>query len=135
MIKRNIGWMCIITGAILTFCLSACQATPEALIVHQKDTEALMEKIYTEDETVIDESDTFATNENKETKNDYRIIEHTTLKMELENGVYLSVDKDLISPNTDGFPIVTYKRKVLTDEDISNITEVLLQGNTLHELP
>jgi|GEM_PF-7132564 len=122
----------IIVCILIAFIMSGCQATPEDLIVQQKDTDELLEKIYAEDEPESADSDPVETEADEERTDEYRAIDHASFDMELVNGIKLSVDNDLLVPDKETFPIVTYKRKVFTDEDINCITELFLKGNNLY---
>jgi len=88
--------------------------------------------IYAEDEPEVANTDTVEPEADEQITDEYRVIDHASFDMELVNGIELSVDNDLFVPNKESFPIVTYKRKVFTNEDIKRITDLFLKGNNLY---
>ena len=118
--------------------MSACQPTPEELIVQNKADGELMDKI---EATAVENTATVApttetTQENvpEETKdNGYKVIGHETFEQTLVNGMHLVADADVEIPDTEKFPIIKFRRKEFSQEDLDNILNTLIGDKQLYE--
>jgi hypothetical protein len=130
-----------VTAAIfaLVFCfllLSACQPTPEELIVQNKADGELMDKI---EATAVESTATAApisetTQENEQAVDDvYKVIGHEIFEQTLVNGMHLVADADIIMPDTETFPVVKYRRKQFSQSDLDNVTDALIGDKPLYE--
>ena len=123
---------------ILMILMSACQPTPEELIVQNKADGELMDKI---EATAVENTATAApttetTQENvqEEQKDDvYKVIGHETFDQTLVNGMRLVADADVIMPDTETFPVVKYRRKQFSQSDLDNILNTLIGDKQLYE--
>ena len=118
--------------------MSACQPTPEELIVQNKADGELMDKI---EATAVENTATAApiyetTQENvqEETKDvGYKVIGHETFEQTLVNGMHLVADADVEIPDTEKFPIIKFRRKEFSQEDFDNILNTLIGDKQLYE--
>ena len=121
---------------IIMMFMTACQPTPEGLIVQNKADGELMDKIETTAvNTVTSEpiSETTQENVQEEQKDDvYKVIGHETFDQTLVNGMHLVADADVIMPDTETFPVVKYRRKQFSQSDLDNILNTLIGDKPLY---
>ena len=121
---------------IIMMFMTACQPTPEGLIVQNKADGELMDKIETTAmDTVTSEpiSETTQENVQEEQKDDvYKVIGHETFDQTLVNGMHLVADADVIMPDTETFPVVKYRRKQFSQSDLDNILNTLIGDKPLY---
>lgn len=118
--------------------ITACQPTPEELVVQNKADGELMDKI---EATAVENTATAApiaetTQENvqEEEKDDgYKVIGHESFEQTLVNGMHLVADADVAMPDTESFPIIKFRRKEFSQEDLINAVNVLIGNKTLFD--
>ena len=110
--------------------VTACQPTPEDLIVQQKNDGELMEAIQSTAEPVSEVPSEVASPEEGLT---YKVVDHQSFTEELVNGITLTADADIMMPDVAGYPVVTYRRKVFTQGDVDRILQVLIDAKPLYQ--
>ena len=134
--NMKIGFLVIyiVVVAILGSFITACQPTPEELIVQNKADDELMEAINSENPTVTSTTSTDL-QEQAQTKEilDYKIINYVEFEEELSNGVKLEANSDITIPDVESFPVVSYKRKELTQAVVDNMIQAAIGDSVLYE--
>jgi len=114
-------------AVIIIACIaSACQPTPDDLIVQNKKDDELMDKIDTSDgaEDIGTPQTGIA---------DYISVDHLNFSDELTSGLLLNTDADVMMPDVDSYPILNFKRKQFMGDDLDMALKTLLDGRTLYE--
>ena len=121
---------------ILMILMSACQPTPEELIVQNKADGELMDKI---EATAVESTAAAApiaetTQENAQEEDDgYKVIGHETFEQTLVNGMHLVADVDVEIPDAEAFPIIKFQRREFSQEDLDNVLNTLIGDKKLYE--
>ena len=123
---------------IIMIFMTACQPTPEELVVQNKADGELMDKIEAtagmDPATAAPISETTQENAQKEEKdNVYKVIGHETFEQTLVNGMHLVADADVIMPYTETFPVVKYRRKQFSQSDLDIVLNTLIGDKQLYE--
>ncbi len=106
--------------------LSACQPTPEVEPVAQKDSEALIERVEVAEEGVADMAKAPET----------RHITRALTEVSQKTGIDITIDADVVLPETDAIPVARVKNGPLDVSVLENIWKTL--GNSsgmLTDLP
>ena len=104
---------------------TACQQTPEKLIVQQKDKNELMDAV---------QSTASTENGLLETNSETDILEHWNDIVESGKGtVKLMIDADVIIPANTQIPVVSLVPKGFSQKEVSNITKMLIGNNKLYQ--
>ena len=115
-----------ITLLMAFFLLSACQPTPEVEPVAQKDSEALIERVEVAEEGVADMAKAPET----------RHITRALTEVSQKTGIDITIDADVVLPETDAIPVARVKNGPLDVSVLENIWKTL--GNSsgmLTDLP
>ncbi len=98
--------------------LSACQPTPEVEPVAQKDSEALIEQVEVAEEGVADMAEA----------PESRHITRELTEVSQRTGIDITIDADVVLPETDAIPVARVKDGSLDMSVLENIWEIL--GNS-----
>ena len=126
----------LITTIIL---LSACQKTPEELIVQNKADDELMKAVNEQaNENPGETPEPTEQDEGSGTMSRaaaYKTVDHVTFTEELSNGFEVNADADINVFDTQNMPIISYRRKEFTQEFVENAFNVLLGDKPFYEIP
>lgn len=111
---------------IIACVASACQPTPEDLIVQNKKDSELMDKIGTDNGAEHNGTPQVGIAE-------YVSVDHLNFSDELTNGLILNTDAYVLIPDVDRYPIVNFKRKQFMDDHLDTVLDTLLDGKTLYK--
>jgi hypothetical protein len=124
---RFTGLIPVLAVIMIFACVaSACQPTPEDLIVQNKKDSELMDKIGTDNGTEHNQIPQAGIAE-------YVIVDHLNFSDELTSGLILNADADVLMPDVDNYPIMNFKRKQFMDDDLDTVLDTLLDGKTLYK--
>ena len=98
--------------------LSACQPTPEVEPVAQKDSDALIERVEVAEEGVADMAEA----------PESRHITRELTEVSQRTGIDITIDADVVLPETDAIPVARVKDGSLDMSVLENIWEIL--GNS-----
>ena len=117
---------------IIMILMSACQPTPEELVVQNKDKEELMEAIQAVEETPLVENSTADDTQIQETQD--VSIEHWTQTVNSGEGtVEINIDADIIIPTYEQLPVVSLVQKTFSDSELANIVTALVGDREVYE--
>ena len=105
------------------FLLSACQPTPEVEPVAQKDSEALIEQVEVAEEDVADMAKAPET----------RHITRALTEVSQKTGIDITIDADVVLPETDAIPVARVQSGVLDMSVLENIWEIVGNGSGMLE--
>ena len=103
--------------------LSACQPTPEVEPVAQKDSEALIERVEVAEEDVADMAEAPET----------RHITRELTEVSQRTGIDITIDADVVLPETDAIPVARVKDGSLDMSVLENIWEIVGNGSGMLE--
>ena len=113
--KNTIIWLCMVGMLLL---LSACQATPEDLIVQSKAGEAFEEAIQETAEEAIGETTE---------------VQHITRTLANDSETSrVVVDADVILPDTDQIPVAEVTNLEITQEQLDKVVKALIKNGQLY---
>ena len=111
---------------------TACQETPEELVVQNKDKEKLMEAVHAVEETTLAENPTEDGAQIQETQE--VSIEHWTQSVNSGEGtVEINIDADIIILAYEQIPVVSLVQKTFSDSELANIATALVGDRELYE--
>ena len=103
--------------------LSACQPTPEVEPVAQKDSEALIERVEVAEEGVADMAKAPET----------RHITRALTEVSQRTGIDITIDADVVLPETDAIPVARVKDGSLDMSVLENIWKIVANGSGMLE--
>lgn len=103
---------------LLMSALSACQATPDAEYIVQKDTERMVEQAGTLEEGT--------TNNELEAPVERYIVDYIDQK----GKIHIYADANIVLPDTEYFPIARVSGRAFTEKDVMALYTALCSGNT-----
>ena len=103
--------------------LLACQPTPEVEPVAQKDSEALIERVEVAEEDVADMAEAPET----------RHITRELTEVSQRTGIDITIDADVVLPETDAIPVARVKDGSLDMSVLENIWEIVGNGSGMLE--
>ena len=103
--------------------LSACQPTPEVEPVAQKDSEALIERVEVAEEDVADMAEA----------PESRHITHELTEVSQRTGIDITIDADVVLPETDAIPVARVKDGSLDMSVLENIWKIVANGSGMLE--
>ena len=112
-----------ITLLMVLSLLSACQPTPEVEPVAQKDSEALIEQVEVAEEGVADMAKAPET----------RHITRELTEVSQRTGIDITIDADVVLPETDAIPVARVKDGSLDMSVLENIWKIVANGSGMLE--
>ena len=103
--------------------LSACQPTPDVEPVAQKDSEALIERVEVAEEDVADMAEAPET----------RHITRELTEVSQRTGIDITIDADVVLPETDAIPVARVKDGSLDMSVLENIWKIVANGSGMLE--
>ena len=103
--------------------LSACQPTPEVEPVAQKDSEALIERVEVAEEDVADMAEA----------PESRHITHELTEVSQRTGIDITIDADVVLPETDAIPVARVQSGELDMQVMENIWQLIANGSGMLE--
>ena len=103
--------------------LSACQPTPEVEPVAQKDSEALIERVEVAEEGVTDMAKA----------PESRHITRELTEVSQRTGIDITIDADVVLPETDAIPVARVKDGSLDMSVLENIWKIVANGSGMLE--
>ena len=103
--------------------LSACQPTPEVEPVAQKDSEALIERVEVAEEDVADMAEA----------PESRHITRELTEVSQRTGIDITIDADVVLPETDAIPVARVKDGSLDMSVLENIWKIVANGSGMLE--
>ena len=103
--------------------LSACQPTPDVEPVAQKDSEALIERVEVAEEDVADMAEA----------PESRHITHELTEVSQRTGIDITIDADVVLPETDAIPVARVKDGSLDMSVLENIWKIVANGSGMLE--
>ena len=103
--------------------LSACQPTPEVEPVAQKDSEALIERVEVAEEGVADMAEA----------PESRHITRELTEVSQRTGIDITIDADVVLPETDAIPVARVKDGSLDMSVLENIWKIVANGSGMLE--
>ena len=103
--------------------LLACQPTPEVEPVAQKDSEALIERVEVAEEDVADMAEA----------PESRHITHELTEVSQRTGIDITIDADVVLPETDAIPVARVKDGSLDMSVLENIWKIVANGSGMLE--
>ena len=112
-----------ICTVVLMILLTACQPTPEVEPVAQKDSEALIERVEVAEEDVADMAEA----------PESRHITRELTEVSQRTGIDITIDADVVLPETDAIPVARVKDGSLDMSVLENIWEIVGNGSGMLE--
>ena len=103
--------------------LSACQPTPDVEPVAQKDSEALIERVEVAEEDVADMAEA----------PESRHITRELTEVSQRTGIDITIDADVVLPETDAIPVARVKDGSLDMSVLENIWKIVANGSGMLE--
>ena len=103
--------------------LSACQPTPDVEPVAQKDSEALIERVEVAEEDVADMAEA----------PESRHITHELTEVSQRTGIDITIDADVVLPETDAIPVARVQSGELDMQVMENIWRLIANGSGMLE--
>ena len=103
--------------------LSACQPTPDVEPVAQKDSEALIERVEVAEEDVADMAEA----------PESRHITHELTEVSQRTGIDITIDADVVLPETDAIPVARVQSGELDMQVMENIWQLIANGSGMLE--
>ena len=112
--------------------MTACQPTPEELVVQNKNKEELMEAIQAEEETSPTENSKTDDTQIQETQD--VSIEHWTQTVNSGEGtVEINIDADITIPAYEQLPVVSLVQKTFSDSELASIVTAFVGDREVYE--